>query len=501
MLTKRFRSPFLPIHSLSSKERILIAMERAIKGALFNCSMCGNCLLQETAYICPMLCPKGLRNGPCGSGSSESCCVDPSRPCIWHLIYEQTEARGTLDRLLEVQAPLDWSRAGHETWGTVVAGMRTRGLLSPVRFDSIETWRAELTQLLHDLRQPTWWQGDDEYHPPSSAEPVSRLQAALERGEFVVTAELSPPVGADAGTVRQKAVRLKDYIHAANVTQNPMARARMSSMACSTLLVEEGVEPVLQLTARDYNRFALQAEALGASALGIRNVLCLTGDPSTNSRGPAGGLPFDLDATQMLWILRRMRDEGAFLDGRPVKGTPKLLLGTAASPGDPMPEHEARRLEKKINAGAQFIQTQLVYDVTGLQRWLDALASRDLVSKAHILVGVGPLKSARVARFMRDKIPDIVMPARIVDLMERSEQPQETGLALALELIEEIRHLPGVSGIHLMSVGWESILPRLLQEAALISGVATSKTAVERNASNEKTRSSTPLGTTELRRA
>lgn len=492
MASKRFRSPLLPIHSPSKKERILIAMERAIKGTLFSCSMCGNCLLQETAYICPMLCPKGLRNGPCGSGSSESCCVDPSRPCVWHLIYERAEARGTLDKLLEVQAPLDWSRAGRETWGTVVAEMRTRRLLWPVGYDSIEAWRADLTKLFYDLRQPAWWRGDDQYHSPPSAEPVSQLQAALERGDFVVTAELSPPVGADAEAVRVRAARLKDYIHAANVTQNPMARARMSSMACSKLLVEEGVEPVLQLTARDTNRFGLQAEALGASAVGIHNVLCLTGDPPSNGRGPAGGLPFDLDATQMLWILRRMRDEGTFLDGRAVKGSPRLFLGTAASPGDPIPEHEARRLEKKINAGAQFIQTQLVYDVTGLERWLEALASRDLLSKAHILVGIGPLKSARVARFMREKIPDIVMPARIVHRMEQSGHPEETGVALALELIEEIRHLPGVSGIHLMSVGWESILPRLVQEAALMSKAVEPEAAVERNASNAETHSSPP---------
>ena len=149
MLAKRFRSPFLPIQPVPKRERALIAMERAIKGALFNCSMCGNCLLQETAYICPMLCPKGLRNGPCGSGSSESCCVDPSRPCVWHLIYDRAEARGTMDRLLEVQAPLDWSRVGRETWASAVAEMRSRGLLSPGRFDGIEAWRSELAQLFH----------------------------------------------------------------------------------------------------------------------------------------------------------------------------------------------------------------------------------------------------------------------------------------------------------------------------------------------------------------
>jgi methylenetetrahydrofolate reductase (NADPH) len=243
----------------------------------------------------------------------------------------------------------------------------------------------------------------------------------------------------------------------------------MSSLACSALLLEEDVEPILQLTARDYNRLGLQSEALGASALGIHNILCLTGDPPTNSRGPAAGLPFDLDAAQMLWILRRMRDEGQFLDERPIKQPPSLFLGTAASPSDAMPQHEALRLEKKINAGAQFIQTQLVYDTELLERWLEALAARELLNKVHILVGIGPLRSVRVAHYMLEHIPDIAMPVKLVERMENSPDPEETGLEITLELIDQVRHLPGVSGIHLMSVGWETILPRLLREAGMFT--------------------------------
>lgn len=195
---------------------------------------------------------------------------------------------------------------------------------------------------------------------------MSQLQAALGRGEFVVTAEIAPPAGAGASKVREKAARLRGLIHAANVTQNPMASSRMSSLACSLLLARDGIEPVLQITARDYNRLALQSEALGAAALGIRNVLCLTGDPSSHSFVPGGDLPYDLDASQMLWILRRLRDEGRFLDGRDMAEPPELFLGAAGSPNDPDPHLEAMRLEKKINAGAQFIQTQLVYDVEAL---------------------------------------------------------------------------------------------------------------------------------------
>jgi methylenetetrahydrofolate reductase (NADPH) len=317
------------------------------------------------------------------------------------------------------------------------------------------------------IRQPDWWQGDDQYHPPASSDPVSQLQAALERGEFVVTAEVKPPVGSNASKIEEQVEQLFGLIHAANVTQNPMATPRMSSLASCLMLERQGIEPVLQLTARDYNRLALQSEVLGAAALGIHNLLCLTGDPPTAGRNPAGQLPYDLDATQMLWILRRMRDNSTFLDGREVDKPPDLFLGAAGSPGDPNLNHEALRLEKKINAGAQFIQTQLVYDIEALTRWLEALDRRDLLDKAHILIGIGPLRSVKVAQYMQYNIPDIEIPLSLIEKLEKSLDPQETGLEITLELIQKVRNLPGVSGMHVMALGWEKILPRLLSEVGM----------------------------------
>lgn len=287
------------------------------------------------------------------------------------------------------------------------------------------------------------------------------------RGEFVVTAEVAPPTGANAANVHNKARRLQKLIHAANVTQNPMASSRMSSLACSLLLASDGIEPILQLTARDYNRLALQSEILGAAALGIHNVLCLTGDPPSLNRVPAGDLPYDLDATQMVWILRRLRDDGCFLDGRQVSESPKLFLGVAGSPNSPRPHLEALRLQKKINAGAQFIQTQLVYEVEALERWLEALQARNLLKKAYILVGIGPLRSLRMTRYMQEHIPDVVIPHQLVHKMERSKDPEETGFEIALNLIDRVKGLPGVNGLHIMGVGWETALPRLLREAGL----------------------------------
>jgi methylenetetrahydrofolate reductase (NADPH) len=318
--------------------------------------------------------------------------------------------------------------------------------------------------LFRDIRQPDWWQGDDEYHPPPLIDPASSLQAKLEEGNFVITAEVSPPAGVNPKSIISKANRLSDKVHAVNITQNPMAMPRTSSLACSLLLARFGIEPVLQLTARDYNRFALQAEALGASTLGIHNILCLTGDPPTSGNKPAGGLPFDLDATQMLWILRRMRDEKRFLDGREMTEPPKIYLGAAGSPNDPNLLHESIRLEKKVNAGAQFIQTQLVYDVDVLSQWLEALDKRNLLGKVHILVGIGPIRSAKVAHYILDHIPDVQIPDQFVDALEKSTNPEETGFQFTVELANRMKTIPGVAGIHIMSMRWEKVIPRLLGE-------------------------------------
>jgi methylenetetrahydrofolate reductase (NADPH) len=323
--------------------------------------------------------------------------------------------------------------------------------------------------LFRDIRQPDWWQGDDEYHPPALSEPASSLQAKLEDGTFVITAEVSPPAGVNPKSLQTKAKRWRDLVHAINVTQNPMATPRRSSLACSLLVSRSGIEPVLQLTARDFNRFALQAEVLGASTLGIHNILCLTGDPPTSGHRPAGGLPFDLDATQMLWILRRMRDEKRFLDGREVTDPPSIFLGAAASPSDPNLFHESLRLEKKIYAGAQFIQTQLVYDVEVLSRWMEALDKRNLLRKAHILVGIGPIRSSKVARYIQDHIPDVHIPDQFVKALENSSNPEETGFKFARELMVKIKLIPGVSGIHIMSMRWEKVVPRLLREMRIES--------------------------------
>ncbi|GAB4573798.1 MAG: hypothetical protein Kow0077_17260 [Anaerolineae bacterium] len=470
---RRWQPPFYPFKREPFGRRVLAQVERWVKGPLFGCRMCGNCLLQETAFICPMECPKGIRNGPCGGSTREHCYVDETRPCIWYKIYDRAFAMGREDKLLEVLPPLDWDKVGTETWGDVVAQVRkvgtgqvVRGLVNRDPAVRASTWDS----VFRPVRQPDWWQGDDQYHPPAYTEPVSELERRLKAGEFVVTAEVAPPMSTATGKLCRNVEMVHPYVAAVNFTDNPSATARMSSLACSMMALQHGAEPVLQIAARDRTRMGLQSEVIGASALGVRNVLCLSGDHARMGPGPVGRSDIvDIDSVQMLWILRRMRDEGTYLDGRPIKYPPKLFLGAAAAPFASEPRFQAIREHKKINAGAQFFQTNLVFDADGLETWLDALAQRNVLDKVYILIGITPIKSLRMAQYMHHEVPGVHIPDRVMKRLEAAgDGAAEEGVQITLELIEAIRDKEGVNGIHLMAVGWEEIVPRIVREAGLL---------------------------------
>jgi 5-methyltetrahydrofolate--homocysteine methyltransferase len=466
---RRFQPAYFSFRRRSARERLLAFVERQAKGLAFGCRMCGNCLLQETAFICPMECPKGLRNGPCGGSTPEGCYVDPSRPCIWHRIYERAERMGRTDRLMEVLPPLDWSRVGAETWSEVVtkASQRGAGRALASLFTARASRQAFWDPLFAEIRQPDWWQGDDQPHPAAPHQPVSRLEEKLAAGQFVVTAEVAPPLSVAPDELIRTLQLLRDFIDAANFTDNPSATPRMSSLACSAIAVANGVEPVMQIAARDRTRMGLQAEILGAAALGIRNVLCLTGDHSNLGPAPPGRMDiWDLDAIQMLWILRRMRDDRHYLDGRTIRIPPRLFLGAAASPFASTPRIQAMRELKKSHAGAQFFQSNLVYDVDAFERYLEALDRNGTLAQSFYLVGITPVRSARAARAMA-QVPGVMIPPSLVSRLERSSDAKEEGVQIALEIIERVRRLPGVAGIHIMAVGWELIVPRLVREAGL----------------------------------
>jgi methylenetetrahydrofolate reductase (NADPH) len=471
---RRWQPPYAPFRRDTLFNRALNSIEMLYKGPLWGCRQCGNCLLQETAFICPMECPKGLRNGPCGGSTPEHCYVDETRPCIWYKIYERSFQMGREEMLLEVLPPLDWEMVGGEQLGGLVkqvrkngAGKVIAGLLSPQSDQRQAAWDG----VFRPVRQPEWWQGDSAYHPPAYSEPASELERRLKAGEFVVTTEIQPPLTVSTNKLAKNIQTVQPYVSAVNFTDGASATPRMSSWACSVIAQQHGAESVLQIAARDTTRVALQSEVLGANALGIRNILCLSGDSSRLSPRPRERMDIlDLDSIQMLWILRRMRDEGRYLDGREIKFPPRFFLGAAASPYASRPEFQAIREQKKVNAGAQFFQTNLVFDFGHLETWLNALARRNILEHVYILVGISPLKSLKAACYMNDHVPGVSIPPTLLKRLEAAEaagSAAEEGVQIALELIEKIRTLPAIHGIHLMTVGWEEIVPRIIQDAGL----------------------------------
>jgi len=473
---RRWQPAYSPFKKESFGNLLLENVEYAIKGPLFGCRMCGNCLLQETAFICPMECPKGLRNGPCGGSTPEHCYVDKTRPCIWYKIYDRSFKLGREENLLEVLPPLDWEKVGTETWGDVFSQVKKIGtgkvlgglLFQPAKV-RYETW----DKVFRGVREPEWWQGDDKYHAPAYTEPVSNLEKKLKAGEFVVACEIAPPLSMSTKKLIENINLVKPYVTAINFTDNASATPRMTSWACSKFALENGAEPVMQIAARDRTRASLQGEIIGATAMGVRNVLCVTGDSPVLAPQPRGRMDInDLDAIQMLWILRRMRDEGRYLDGREIKFPPKFFLGAAASPFASEPRFQALREQKKVNAGAQFFQTNLVYDIDRMEIWLNELARRDILDKVYIMIGITPLKSFKMTKYMT-QVPGVVVPQSIIDRMEAADKAgngQEEGVQIALELARKIKSYEkqGIHGLHIMPVGWEDVVPRIVTEANLL---------------------------------
>jgi methylenetetrahydrofolate reductase (NADPH) len=270
---------------------------------------------------------------------------------------------------------------------------------------------------------------------------------------------------------------LKPFVTAINFTDSPSATPRMSSWACSKIALELDAEPVMQIAARDRTRVGLQSEAIGASALGVRNILCLSGDSMRMAPSPRGRMDIlDIDSIQMIWILRRMRDEGKYLDGRQIKTPPQFFLGAAASPFASQPKFQALREHKKINAGAQFFQTNLVFDTDRLEDWLNELEKRNILDKVFILIGITPLKTCKMAQYMNKDVPGVIISQSLLKRMEIADSKggaQEEGVRIAVELIERIKKLQGINGIHLMAVGWEEIVPRIITETGLLSNTGT----------------------------
>lgn len=468
---RRWQPAFRPFGRQPAGKRILALTERVVKGPLFGCRMCGNCLLQETAFICHMACPKGLRNGPCGGVNNGWCYVDPSRRCAWDLIYERSKRMHREHKLLEVLPPVDWDRAGTETWGEVVRTARKAGLRNiffPSERKGKTLGSALEERVFRPVRQPDWWKGDSEYHAPSAAEPQSALERELRSGRFVITAEVTPPLTAATDRLKEKILLVKPYVTAVNFTDGSSAVPRMSSTACSAVASTLGADPVMQISARDNNRNSLQSLAIGANALGVRNILCLSGDSPRIGPRPRSNMNIvDIDSVQMLWILRRMRDEGIYLDGREIKNRPQLFLGAAAAPFALDPALQALRIMKKVNAGAQFLQTNLVFDPDSLDPWLEQLDKLGLLDKVFILAGISPIKTLKLARYLDDNIPGVTIPAPVMKrLAGAGDRFTEESIAITAENLLKLKAKKGISGVHIMPLGWEDALPLIIKKAS-----------------------------------
>lgn len=317
----------------------------------------------------------------------------------------------------------------------------------------------------------------------------SHLEKMLRAGHFVVTGELGPPQSADPEVIREKSALLKGYVDAVNITDNQTAIVRMSSIGAGTLVLQEGLEPVIQMTCRDRNRLAIQADLLGAHALGLRNLLCLTGDHQIFGNHPTAKNVYDMDSLQMVNMVAEMRDKAIFQCGDEMKGTTaSFLVGAAAAPfADPIP-FRPLRLAKKVNAGANFIQTQLIYDIKEFEIYMEKVRDMGLHEKCYILAGVGPLKSPGMAKYMKNKVPGILVPDEVIDRMTeagkewagkkaadlspdekkaRSTAWRTEGIQVCIDIIKDVQKIEGVAGIHLMAIEWEEAVKPIVEGAGL----------------------------------
>jgi len=298
----------------------------------------------------------------------------------------------------------------------------------------------------------------------------SNLEKILTKGIFAVTGELGPPRGADLDVIREKAKHLKGRVDAVNITDNQTAIVRMASWAGSLIALQEGLEPNYQMVCRDRNRIAMQSDILGAYTVGIRNMLCLSGDHQIFGDHPYSKKVFDIDSMQLISMVKKMRDDGKFLNNEEITKPPRMFIGAAANPfGDPY-EFRVFRLAKKIAAGADFIQTQCIYNMNRFREWMKQVNDRGLTEKVFILAGVTPLKSFGMARYMQKNVPGMDVPEEIIKRIEGVDKKKQAseGIKMCCEQIEEFKEMKGIAGVHLMAIEWEHRVPEIVEQAKLL---------------------------------
>jgi len=429
-------------------DAVVAPIERLVKGTLFDCQMCGQCALSATGMSCPTNCAKQMRNGPCGGVRADGACeVIPEMKCVW---VEAIEGRKRLAAAgipsPPMIKPIDRRMMGSSSWVNVAAGEQTSNVSVSTPSESRGS-------------------GGSAHHVERSG--AHAFERACRSNRFVVTVEISPPDSADPEALLAKARVFDGLADAMNVTDGAGGNCHMSSVAASAILATNGFTPVYQMSCRDRNRIAMQGDLIGAAALGVRNVLCLTGDDVINGDQPEAKRVFDLDSVSLLRIASGMRDRGEFASGRKLAVKPDIFLGATTNPFVPPYQDRIANLAAKIDAGARFIQTQFCFDMEMFDRFMDGVRAAGLHHRAAIIVGVGALNSAKALARMPSLVPGVRVPQHVVDRIAAFDDQKAAGEALLIETLRDLASVEGVAGMHVMGFRNE----RLLADAIIGSGV------------------------------
>lgn len=425
---------------IPANDTMFMGMHDTKEGKFYEmCRACGDCLLFETGGICPITrCAKSLLNGPCGGQASGKCEVGGwKNDCAWVLIYNRLKERNRLDLFRKFRIPRDYRISEHprELPGEVIAEKKEEGKEEEIVGGAFKR------------------------------EAYSELMKQIGEGRFVFTGELEPVKTTNLHEVLEGARTLKGHVVAANVTDNPTSFGYMNALVpCYMIQREVGLEAVYQMTTRDRNRLALLSDVLGAGALGIKNILVLTGDHTTVGDTPGSKPVFDLDSATFTYMMRKVIDEGVDLKGNKIEDPPKFNIGIAGAPNaDPL-EAEVLKIERKVKLGVDFIQTQCVYSVEQAKRFLDAVK----YLKTPVLIGIAPFKSKSMMNWMIKFVPGIKVPEDVEQRLRRArdkskEAFREENVEIFGELVREIRKTTSAAGIHMMAIGFEWVVPKIIE--------------------------------------
>ncbi len=437
-------APYLrrPLHSAGTRrvESLLRPIERACKHLLFDCQMCGQCVLSSTGMACPSNCAKQMRNGPCGGVRADGTCeVYPAMRCVWVEAADGQKRIGV--RSTSVLEPVDHRLWNRSSWLRMIDGTPTK----PVA--------------LHP-------------HAPAARSSFAFEQACAS-ARFVTTIEVSPPDSADPAELIGRAARFRNLVDAINITDGAGANCHMSSAAAAAILAADGLNPVAQFSCRDRNRIALQGDILGAAALGVRNILCLTGDDVSRGDHPTAKPVFDIDSISLLRMTAQMRDAAAFASGRQLAVPPNLFIGATANPFVPPYRDRIGNLQKKIDAGAQFLQTQFCFDVPMLADFMREVRARELHKRCAIIIGVGTLSSAKALRRMVKHVPGVHIPESILRRIGGAADQKAEAKAVLVETMQAVGDIEGVAGVHLMGYRNDEVLAEAIVKSGIRRAVST----------------------------